>query len=264
METINTRGRRIDIPAHVSELTPRQYEYYCILASMLGTGRMTMAAFRRRWLSYLIGMGDTDYTLLRPEYIAELDAQLAVIDSFLIAEQAPDGQYYRLDFDTPVNLLPEYCGYHGPGDWLNGVTFGEFVECLTVIESMVAAPSLDDVADGYRQIARVLYHIPASDPVPELLGFHAPMLFAAVWRAIQSAPVEINGRKIDFAIIFQSTSRDRRPDDHTGWAGITFEVASAGLFGNVGEVERTDFWAVLIYLYKCKFDYIHEMSKTAK
>ena len=264
MKTINTRGRSIDVPSHVSELNPRQYEYYCILASMLGAGHMLVTAFRRRWMSYLIGMGDTDYTMLRPEYIAEIDSQLAVVDSFLIAEPTPDGVCYRLDFDTPINLLPDYLGYRGPGDWLNGVTFGEFVECLTVIESMAMAPSSDDVAEGYRQIARVLYHIPPAEPVPELLGFHAPMLFAAVWQAIQSAPVEINGHKIDFSIIFRSTGGNRRPDDHTGWTGITFEVATAGLFGNVGEVERTDFWAVLLYLYKCKFEYIHETNKTTK
>ena len=72
-----------------------------------------------------------------------------------------------------------------------------------------------------------------------------------------AAPVEINGKKIDFRIIFKS-SGGSRPDDKTGWTGITFEVASAGLFGNVSQVEAADMWAVLIYLYKCRFEYNHE------
>ena len=75
---------------------------------------------------------------------------------------------------------------------------------------------------------------------------------------IQDSPVEINGEKIDFRIIFQNTGKGSRPDDHTGWTGITFEIAEKGLFGTVPEVEKTDMWAVLIYLYKCKFEYIHE------
>ena len=54
------------------------------------------------------------------------------------------------------------------------------------------------------------------------------------------------------------SSGGKKPDDKTGWTGITFEVATAGLFGNVAEVERTDMWAVLNYLYKCKFEYLNE------
>ena len=72
-----------------------------------------------------------------------------------------------------------------------------------------------------------------------------------------AAPVEINGKKIDFRIIFKSSGTSR-PDDKTGWTGITFEIASAGLFGNVSQVEEADMWAVLIYLYKCRFEYNHE------
>ena len=93
-----------------------------------------------------------------------------------------------------------------------------------------------------------------------ILAWHAPMLFLAVWKAIQSGPIEINGRDVDFSIIFRS-SGPRRPDDKTGWAGITFEIATSGVFGNVAEVEASPFWSVLMYLYKCKFEYIHDKSK---
>ena len=68
-----------------------------------------------------------------------------------------------LDFDTPVNLLPEYKGFKGPGDWLDGITFGEFVQCLTIFESLAEADA-EGVAEGYADIARVLYHIPENLP----------------------------------------------------------------------------------------------------
>lgn len=94
----------------------------------------------------------------------------------------------------------------------------------------------------------------------DLLAFHAPTLLASVWNAIYSEPIEINGKQIDFRIIFRR-SGTRKPDDKTGWTGITFEIATAGLFGNMAEVERTDMWTVLMYLYKCKFEYLNDNRK---
>ncbi len=252
MEKIRTRGRIVEIPANVEELTPKQYEYYCFLAFALLAKAITPEYFRIRWLSYLIGLGKADYTILKAEYVEELTEQSAVIENFFSKTEGKD----KLDFDTAINLLPEYKGYKGPGHLFQGVTFGEFVECYTVIESLIEAP-FNEQEEGYRHIARTLYHIPETDPVPELLVFHASRLFANVWNAVQRGPIEINGKKIDFRIIFKK-SGPSRPDDKTGWTGITFEIASAGLFGNVDDVKNADMWEVLLYLYKCKFEYNNE------
>lgn len=252
MEKIRTRGHIVEIPANVEELTPKQYEYYCFLAFALMAKAITPEYFRIRWFSYLIGLRKADYTILKAEYVEELEKQSAVIDNFLTGSEGN----IQLDLDTAKNLLPECRGYKGPGDMCQGVTFGEFIECYTVIESLVDA-SVDELEEGYRHIARTLYHIPETEPVPEILIFHAPKFFGNVWNAIQRGPIEINGKKIDFRIIFRS-SGPSRPDDKTGWTGITFEIASAGLFGNVEQVKNTDMWAVLLYLYKCKFEYNNE------
>ncbi len=257
MIQITSRGKTVDVPQWIDELTPKQYRYYCALASMLASSNIDVEYFRIRWISFLIGLERLDYTKLRPEYIAEIESQAdQILAGYLINTGQPPPHNFRVEFDTPRNLLPEYGDYKGPGDWLNGMTFGEFVECATIFETMAtAAPEI--VAEGYEAIARILYHIPAKDYVPEILAFHAPMLFINVWKKIQNGPIEINGKKIDFTIIFKATGPNR-PDDKTGWTGITFEVATAGLFGNVAEVERTDMWTVLIYLYKCKFEYLNE------
>lgn len=252
MQTIITRGRSVEIPTSVGELSPAQYEYYCFLAYALGGRMIDLDYFRIRWFSFLLGFGKADYTILKPVFIAELERQAGVIDGFFVKI----GERISLDFTTPVNHLPEYRGYSGPGDWLHGVSFGVFVECLTVLESLSGADETE-VAEGYAHIARRLYNIPEDAEVPALLAFHAPTLLGSVWKLLMAAPVEINGKKIDFRIIFKS-SGSSRPDDKTGWTGITFEVASAGLFGNVNQVEAADMWAVLIYLYKCRFEYNHE------
>lgn len=260
MKTITTRGRTVDIPTHVEELTPKQYEYYCFLAFALAGKVITPDYFRVRWFSFLIGLGKADFTILKEEQIDELEAQISAIEGYFVKEIIEGSERVHLNFDTVVNLLPEYKGYKGPGDLFQGVTFGEFVECYTVVECLDGAAP-EAIAEGYEHIARTLYHIPDTAPVPDLLTFHAPKLFSSVWKAIQSGPIEINGKKIDFRIIFKSTG-NTKPNDKTGWTGITFEVATAGLFGNVSQVEKADMWAVLIYLYKCKFEYLNEKRNT--
>ena len=92
METITTRGRSVDIPVCVGELTPAQYEYYCFLAFALGGGVIDLGYFRTRWFSYLIGLKKVNYTILKPEHIAELEPQQKIIDGFFRYE---DHQWSR-------------------------------------------------------------------------------------------------------------------------------------------------------------------------
>ena len=108
METITTRGRSVDIPVCVGELTPAQYEYYCFLAFALGGGVIDLDYFRVRWFSYLIGLKKVDYTILKPEHIAELERQRKVIDGFFRTQTVNGVERQSLDFATTVNLLPEY------------------------------------------------------------------------------------------------------------------------------------------------------------
>lgn len=128
MIAITTRGRKVEIPGNVGELSPKQYEYYCFLAFALGGGVIDDNSIRVRWFSYLLGFGQADYTLLRKDHKDELEGQMeSALAGYFIAH-GEDSDRMRLDFSTPINLLPEYKGFKGSGDWLEGVTFGEFTE----------------------------------------------------------------------------------------------------------------------------------------
>ncbi len=256
MRPVDIRGREVMVPECVSELTPGQYEYYCRLSFAMAAGVMSAEYFRVRWFSYLIGRGKSDFTVLRDDLAAALAAQMPVVDGFLVADGAGG---LSLDFNTVVNLLPVCNGHRGPGDLLQGATFGEFIECCTVAGCLDGSDP-GDLMECYGHIARILYHIPEGEPVPDILAFHAPRLFSNVWGAIQREPVVVNGRRVDFQIIFRK-SGESGPDDGTGWAGIIFEIAAAGLFGDVEAVRRADMWEVLMYLYKCKFEYLHEKKQ---
>ena len=247
MIKILSRGKELEIPGYIDELDPDQYRrlLWLYMAHLNG---MMPDEIRRRWLSFLIGLDD--YRILLPEYVAELEEALPLLDDFFDTDGAPS-------LLTTRNLLPEEGGWRGPGDWLHGVSFGDFVEALTVMEMIED----DNWEQGARHVARLLYHIPEGMEVPDLLLIHAPRLVANVWRALQEAPVMINGRPIDFRIIFRSEGGDSAPDDKTGWTGISFELAEKGIFGKLDEVEKTDLWSVLLYLYKCKFEYINEKNR---
>lgn len=250
MQIIKSRGKEYEIPENIDELTPDQYEYFLMLYLTSGYRNPKGQIFIERWMAYLIGMDD--YKILLPEYIAEIDAQLPLLGGFFVNGEP--------DLRTVRNLLPEYKGFKGPADGLSGFPFGKFVECLTELTGMGKAEREADYEACVDHIARVMYDIPEGVDVPYLLKFHAPRLFYNVWHMIQTGPVVINGEPIDFRILFRSFG-ESRPDDKTGWTGITFEVAEKGVFGTVPEVEATDMWAVLIYLYKCKFEYNYEKSK---
>lgn len=245
------RNKPVAFPESIDELTPAQYEYYIFISSMLAGEMLSLQNWRVRWFSYLAGLKRVNYTILHQEYIQQAEANLLqVTDCFLKNEQGKVAP----TFATCRNLLTEYNGFKGPADWLNGLKFGKFVQCVTLLDQIKPG-----TADRYiyEEIARVLYSIPEGTEVPAVLTWHAPVLFHNVCEAIQSGPIEINGREINLSIIFKN-SGPSRPDDKTGWAGITFEVAAAGVFGNVHELDDSDFWAVLLYLYKCKFEYNHE------
>lgn len=261
MKTVKTRGKEIQIPDNVSELTPEQYEQFCYLGFALNSGIITPDYFCVRWLSYLVGLKKMDFVMLKPEFSSELERQLPAVESFLVRKRdVTTGQETtEADFNSVVNLLPEYRGYRGPEDLMMGVTFGDFVRCYSIIEGLGGSDE-ETTAAGYSEIARILYHIPEEEKVPELLIFHAPRFFLNVWETILATPIEINGKKIDFRIIFKSSSSER-DDDKTGWTGITFEVAGAGIFGDIERVRNADLWEVMIYLYKCKFEYLREQSR---
>ena len=253
MKKIVFRGKELEAPQCIDELTPEQYIYYIYLGSWLTGGNIDLEFWRVRWFSFLAGMGSSNYTILRPEFIAEAERlRDSITDPFLVDTSRGKAPTFK----TCRNLLPEYRGYKGPADWLNDVKFGDFVQCIILMEQEPTAAAPEEI---YRTIARVLYAIPEAEPVPDVLAWHASVLFGAVWKAIQSGPVDINGKMVDFSIIFKS-SGSRRPDDKTGWAGISFEIAAAGVFGNVSELDAAPFWAVLMYLYKCKFEYMHDKS----
>lgn len=252
MITLNYNGREISCPEFIEELSEEQYKLFLGLAAYKFDNATEMADV---WASLLIGV-HTPTELLTEKCREE---KSAIADHFLASFVIPgeDGAYY-LPLETCQNMWPQHEEFSGPKDWLTGLPFGVFVECLSLMEDLNSKETCEEAS---RAIARRLYSMPEDYDVPDLLCGHAVSLFHSVVKAIMSGPVEIGGRQLDVASVFRSSGGSTRPDDGTGWIGVTFEVASSGVFGNVAQVEATDFWAILLYLYKCKFEQTHQQAQ---
>jgi hypothetical protein len=270
------KGKTIRIPAQLEELTRDQYIEFLKLSSLMTQGYLEPAGFRTHWVSCLLGL-KIDYTDYKPEIVEEVSGQLEKLDGFFIYEDRPDGgRTVTPRLRTGRQMLKEYAGWIGPGDMLEGMTFGDFTDCLTILglvkKAIDAGEPDSEIAVMYEDLTRKMYrpvvNIPKDKPVPvppALLVVHAVNLFSAVWSQIVSEPVSINGEEVNFAILFNKSGAAGRHayDDRTGWKGITFEVASSGVFGAMDSLNVTPFWDVLLYLYKCKYEYLHNKNKTS-
>lgn len=268
MEKITYNNKTVNIPSVLDELNGEQYGQFLILAVLMNRETITPAQFRVKWISFLLGM-KTDYVMYTQNIIRELDAQLEKLDGFFSYTTGKEGERIVTPIlSTGRNLMQDFGGWHGVGDMLNGLTFGNFCDCLGLLQQCRQAAEDDDNTDIneiFQEFALKLYRFETlgkTPPVPTLLAIHAVNFFSAVWEMILSAPVYIGGEDIDFRILFKKlAASDRKPDDKTGWTGIAFEVAASGVFGNMKTVNDTPFWDVLLYLYKCKFEYLHQKKK---
>lgn len=259
MVHVEFNGRDFSLPECTAEMTVAQYDmllHVSLCGALMGSSIKDAA---RDLLLCLLDLR-CRFGLLKPELQQQLEALMPVAENFF---REDEGGKWLPDLDTVRNLMPEYLGHKGPGHWLEGMTFGEFTECLAVLgELRDSGDSAGDVAgdvanDHAEHIARVMYRLKPDTPVSPALCLHAFNFFLAVWNRICRAPVQLGGKQVDLRIIFKSHG-PARPDDNTGWAGIAFEVAASGVFGDLKGVEATDFWSVLLYLYKCKFEYIND------
>lgn len=253
MVTVVHNGKEHEIPGMLDELSPKQYQGYLFLAVMLRRGVIDETGFRAKLLSLLLEL-PADITDYRAEIADRLIAQLGVLDGFL-DEKGPITA-------TGRNLLPEFAGWKSKvGDMLNGMTFGDFIEAINLLGQ------LDESDEGQLQVlgelSRLMYSAPSEEAeVPMLVAVHSLTLFTNVFNMIRTGPISISGEDINFSIIFKPVPGvPSKANDHTGWHGIAMEVASSGVFGPLKEVHSTPLWDVLLYLYRAKFDLLHEKRK---
>lgn len=265
------RGKTVRLPSQLEELSGRQYIRLLSLTMVMQAGLASFEDMRDRWVSFLLGTA-ISYRDYEPDIVMEVEEQLEKLNGFFEFTPAEDGVVkVSVRLDTKKQMLRELDGWTGPGDMLDGMTFGEFTDCLIQLKIADEATSDDERREAMRELTRRMYHAPGvphdtpqhrpSAPTPpDLLVFHAVTFFTSIWQTITSEPVNINGEQIPLTILFRDSTQKagrRHADDRTGWRGIAFEVARDGVFGRLADVDAAPLWDVLLFLYKCKFDALH-------
>lgn len=254
------------LPECLEELSPEQYVEYLKLVLLMNSGQISVREMKVQWLSFLLDLR-LPYTEYKKEIFEAIKSQEDVIEGFFTTEINGELSVVTAKLHTGINLLPQYQGLTGPGDMLNGITFGEFTAVLEIMRqvSQVQEDQGGRLYDGlFGEIAKLLYKRKDGKHAgsPDLIfSIHSFLFFSAVWNMIRAEPIEIQGRKIDFRILFgdeETKGRHSRADDQTGWVGIAFEVAKDNVFGNLQQVNDSPFWEVLLYLYKCKYEFQHQ------
>lgn len=256
--TYNNKTRMI--PEDLEELSPEQYYRYLELVIMMNTDNISPFEMKCKLISLLLNM-KCNFVMCRESIVNEINAQLGKMNCFFYIKEEGDKVIYDPHIKTGRNLLPSYKGWIGPEDMFNDITYGQFVQCLNLVRAMeVTRRDKDNEQADYlmSEFGRILYknEDPKAGEIPPLVCFHSYIFFCAVWELICTVPIPINGEEINFSILFQEQG-EKRIDDKTGWIGISFEIASSGVFGNVKQINETPFWDILLYLYKCRFESLH-------
>jgi len=237
------------------------------------------------------------YTADEEENIwAALTEKINLLDSFFDIEDDSENKVYHLHIKSGVNLLPTWNGLTGPDDMLSNITWGDFVNCLNALKMTSVAQAENDIEEIQRntlEIFSILYKEPLPDSyrdpkggqrktlkslwrtrntkhetrntkheTPDTVLYHALTYFSYVYELITTVPIPINGEEVDFSIIWKADP-DNEGDtgDKSGWAGILFSVAETGIFGRSAEVNDTNLYDVLMYLYSRKMQALAEKKK---
>lgn len=251
MVEIIFKGEPRQVPSIADECTPEQYRRLLRASCELSLAAIDEDTLLDEVMSALLGV--TSVMAYKVPIIEEVMAQKDKISGIL------EGTTLKLE--TCRNLMPEFHGWKGPGDMFNGLTFGAWLTAYTAFCQAVKDGIDEDERERlFIEVTRALYHREGknlADP-PMMLVTHCINYFASVWHAIMTQPINIGGSDIDFSIIFKAADNAiAHLDDHTGWIGVAMEVAKDGPFGPLNQVNESDFWDVLIYIYKVKFEYLH-------
>lgn len=252
MKTVTYRGRTFQVPENIDELTPGQYRRYLEISLMNDRGFISKTGLRCKLLTLLLGER-TDISFLSEPIFKEAMDHIGLVFPFILGGKIHDS----LTLYTGANLLKEWDGWKGPGDMLDGVKFGDFIDCNSLMRLISKGGSATESERLVSEFCQKLYKNDNPKAVPdEILCAHSLILFNNVMKAIREEPVEINGEPVNFSILFDKSGKER-PDDHTGWTGAALEIAETGTFGNYRQVLDTPLWDILLFLYRKKFEHLY-------
>lgn len=185
----------------------------------------------------------------------------------------------ELNFDLVTNVIPSFkvggLTFYGPADLLSDLTFGEFLEALTNMDEYFQSKQekhLDyficalyrpqhlpgarmPLDDHYKDLGKHIYKLPAHKKYGILLWFTTCIKY------IKEGPLIIDGKEINFSVLFPSGSSGGKGSSGLGWKSLLYGIAKEGLFGNIRKTTKAKLFEVLLFLYDNHYKQLHLNSK---
>jgi hypothetical protein len=179
-----------------------------------------------------------------------------------------------------MSINPKFCiqiiprvrvGFHwyqGPKDLLSDITILEWKETSWRVGKYSKTHD-DNCLD---EIFAVLYirkkdmgekELTIARRVPIGIKFMVYLFFLGCMNWIREETIEIDGEDINFGCLFptgkEAAENSKGDEDNTGLAGILFQMAESGVFGNMEQTSKVNMWDVFLRLYQ-----IHQQIKRMK
>ena len=289
MRTLEIPGKgEFQIPSDWDELSLTQVNQILKLAIKLMGGLLDYDSFivksfyiisgiKRNWLSvymekrftskqrevkfsnvYLCAQAFTDFLFKKPVPVAA-------------GEEEKPLEFY---FDTVINFYPFIHGgglkFAGPQTYLVDLTFGEFrraIDAMNVYAKQKDEASLNDFfvmlyRPGRLPLANADLQLLATKAakIPTHIKMAVFLWFTTCIHYLTTSEVEINGRLLNFAIMFPKNSEAKK-ESGIGWASLLFTIAKEGVFGDAEKTDGRHLYDVLLYMYDNHLQQIRQKQK---
>jgi len=245
--------------------------------TMITMSFYAIANIKRNWRS-----------VFKEKMLSKNERHLKFANTYLVAKQLTEflflpeepGKPVEINFDTVINFIPSFKDrsgtlYYGPGDLLNDLTFGEFLEALNNMNEYFSSKNerfLDlfisalyrpeglhrkrsALDDHYRVHAKGISKVPGHIKLGILLWFTTCVKY------IKKEDLIINGQLINLKVLFPSGSGGGKGSSGLGWTSLLYGIAKEGLFGDIRDTYKSKLFDVLLFMYDNHYKQLQLNSK---
>ncbi|MBX9886697.1 MAG: hypothetical protein K2Y30_02030 [Flavobacteriaceae bacterium] len=279
------------IPADLSECNSSEYIDMCELIFRYHNQEIDYNQFRTHAVYKLMNLKKAKESIDDEDKFANVFQVSELIDSFF--EEVNDvrtiKQYY---IHNPVpTFKPTFSTFYGSADSFMNMTFGEYRDALRLFHDFHASGNMHLLVllttvfyrkkkpfhfikkrlANYDGNCRVPYNAALLEsnsknfkyaPIGFIYGFY--LLFASFQKYLIDAKILWAGKEIDLSILFENSSSDQDSEmPGIGMDSIAFTMAESGAFGNIKEVDKTNFWEIMIKMYDSRRNDLERQKQEA-
>lgn len=270
---IPDKQKYLYLPTCLAECRGQQYIEVAGLMYKYISGQLYYEEFRVHMVYKLLNMKPKNIGKESPIKTENVYRLSELIDTFFT--DTPDGQKtIQLSiWQNPIPVYkPMFKKYYGPADGFANLTWGQYVDALRVYHDYAAEqdPELLYILAAMFYSPNKVYNPVRVDALakkfkkyPAGFAYGVYLFFASFNEYLATAQVPWAGKTIDVSILFDGKqTQELYPS--IGMDSIAFAMAESGTFGNLEELNKTNFWVVLMRLYDLRKKELEEKSKQKK